>query len=267
MQRYLGYACYAVNLITRKSDLYQFLRGKFVTVMSIKGIFPIDKWDFHSESVLADLPEKDVAMLTVHQSEQVYKKGEIIFREGAYASGIFYITGGKIKKYKVDKTGKEQIIYVANVGELIGYHAVLSEERYPDSAAAIEESSVAFIPREDFLATLEQSHLLSRRLLKTLSHEFAVLANSLTMFAQRSVRERLALQLIVLREKYKVDFQPGMPVEINMGRDDLASLVGTARENVVRVLTEFKEAGILVTKGRKIIVHDISKLLEIADYK
>lgn len=100
-----------------------------------------------------------------------------------------------------------------------------------------------------------------------MSHEFAVLANSLTMFAQKSVRERLALQLIVLREKYKVNFKQGIPVEINLSRDDLASLVGTARENVVRLLTEFKEEKIVETKGRKIIVLDISKLIKIADYK
>jgi CRP-like cAMP-binding protein len=74
----------------------------------------------------------------------------------------------------------------------------------------LEESRIAFIPKEDFLETLNQSQVLSRRLLKTLSHEFAVLANSLSMFGQKSVRERLALQLIVLREKYKVNFQAGM---------------------------------------------------------
>ncbi len=87
------------------------------------------------------------------------------------------------------------------------------------------------------------------------------------MFAQKSVRERLALQLIVLREKYKVNFQPGMPVEINMSRDDQANLVGTARENIVRVLSEFKKASILETKGRKIIVHDVKKLIAIGNSK
>lgn len=235
--------------------------------MSIKGIFPIDKWAFNSESVLTDLPLEDLELLTINKWEQIYKKGEIIFREGALPSGIFYIAEGRVKKYKVDKEGRDHIIYVANTGELLGYHAVLSEERFPDSAAALEESRIAFIPKEDFLETLHQSEVLSRRLLKTLSHEFAVLANSLSMFAQKSVRERLALQLIVLREKYKVNFQPGMPVEINMSRDDLASLVGTARENVVRVLTEFKEEGILETKGRKIIVLNVQKLISIANYK
>jgi len=235
--------------------------------MSIKGIFPIDKWDFKTASIFADLPAEDLELLTLNKSEQVYKKGEIIFREGGFPSGIFYITEGKVKKYKVDRDGREQIIYVANTGELLGYHAVLSEDRYPDAAAALEESKIAFIPREDFLAALQQSKVLDKRLLKTLSHEFAVLANSLTLFAQKSVRERLALQLIVIREKYKINFQPGMPVEINMSRDDLASLVGTARENVVRVLSELKEKGIVETKGRKIIVHDVSKLIEIANYK
>jgi CRP-like cAMP-binding protein len=234
--------------------------------MSIQGIFPIDKWDFKSESVFKDLPVEDFESLMENKTEQFYKKGETIFREGAYPIGIFYITEGKVKKYKLDKDHKEQIIYVANIGELLGYHAVLSEERFPDSAAALEDSKIAFIPKEDFLNTLNQSQVLSRRLLKTLSHEFDVLANSLSLFAQKSVRERLAVQLIVLREKYKVDFQPGMPVEINMGRDDLASLVGTARENVVRVLSEFKQDGILETSGRKIIVKDVNQLIKIANY-
>ncbi len=235
--------------------------------MSIKGLFPIDKWDFNSESILADLPLHDKELLLANKTEQVFKKGENIFREGAYPFGIFYIIEGKAKKFKLDKEGKEHIIYVANTGELLGYHAILAEDRYPDSAAALEESKIAFIPREDFLETLHQSRVLNGTLLKTLSHEFAVLVNSLTLFSQKSVRERLALQLIVVREKYKTDFKPGMPIEINLSRDDLASLVGTARENVVRVLSEFKKDGILETKGRKIIVHDVNKLIQIANYK
>jgi CRP-like cAMP-binding protein len=235
--------------------------------MSLTGIFPIEKWDFKSESILAALSPEDFGLLTLNQTEQVYKKGEIIFREGAFPTGIFYMTSGKAKKYKIDGEGKERIIYVANTGELIGYHAILSEDRYPDSAATLEESTITFIPKDDFLLVLHQSDSLSKRLLKTLSHEFAVLINGLTLFGQRSVRERLALQLVVLREKYKVDFQPGMAVVINMSRDDIASMVGTVRENVVRILTEFKQEKILETKGRKIIILNVNKLVEIANYK
>jgi len=234
--------------------------------MSIRGIFPIDKWDFKSQSILTDLPKEDWSSLTMHMSTQVYDKGEVIFREGAYPTGIFYIMSGMAKKYKLDKEGREQIIYVANTGELIGYHAILEEDRYPDSAAALEESKVGFIPKEDFLEVLRHSAILNRRLLKTLSHEFAVLVNSIALFASRPLRERLAIQLIILREKYKVEFQPGMFVEINMSRDDLASMVGATRENVLRILAEWKEEEIIITRGRKIIVKNVPQLLKIANY-
>ena len=234
--------------------------------MSLKGIFPLDKWGFNNNSVLTELSDAELEMLRTNMSEQVYSKGEIIFREGASPSGIFYIRKGMAKKYKVDKEGKEQIIYVANTGELIGYHALLAGERYPDSAAALEESRIAFIPKEDFLQVLDSSKTLSQWLLKTLSHEFAVFANSVALYAQKNVRERLAMQLILMREKYKQNFSPGMAVEINLSREDLASLVGTARENIVRMLKDFKQEGVLTTKGRKIIITDVQKLLAAANY-
>ncbi|WP_298299704.1 Crp/Fnr family transcriptional regulator [Hydrotalea sp.] len=233
--------------------------------MSIQQKFSIDQWDFKSESVLVNLPEEDKAILLAHQTEQEYNKGEIIFRENSYPSGIFYVVKGKVKKYKIDKNRKEHIIYVANTGELIGFHAILSGDRFPDSAAALEKSIIAFIPKEDFLQALAVSTLLSTRLLKTLSHEFAVLANSLSIIAQKSVRERLALQLVVLSEKYKDHYAEGSTVEINMSRDDLANLVGTARENVVRILSEFKAEGWLITKGRIIIILDVDVLIKVAN--
>lgn len=235
--------------------------------MSIQHIFPINNWDFKSESILAGLPPDDLERLMAQKSEHVYKKGEILFREGAYPSGLFYIVEGRVKKYKTDKMGKDQIFYVANDGELLGFHAILSEQRYPDSAATLGKSTIIFIPKEDFIYTLHQSPALNSRLLKTLCHEFAVLTNSITLFSRNSVRERLALQLIILREKYKINFEPGMIVEINISREDLASLTGTARENVIRILSEFKEAGIVETKGSKIRINDIQKLISLVNVR
>ncbi|GAB3017144.1 Crp/Fnr family transcriptional regulator [Niabella terrae] len=241
-------------------------RGTFAT-MSIEGIFPIEKWDFKRESILSGLPPEDLDMLMQHRVEQVYKKGEMIFREGWTARGIFYIIDGVVKKYKLNDSGREQIFYVANSGELIGYHAVLAEDLYPDSATALQDSKIAFIPREGFLNLLQQSRIFNSRILKILSHEFGVLINSISLISQKSVRERMALQLVVLREKYKVDFQPGNPVVINMSREDLASLVGTATENAIRILSEFKEAGILETRGRQILIHDVAGLVKLANGK
>ena len=119
--------------------------------MSLSGIFPIDRWNFTTQSTLSVLSEEEYADLVVHQSDQKFLKGDVIFREGTVPSGIFLIQSGKIKKYKVDNLTREQIIYVAGPGELIGYHAVLSEERYPDSAAAIEDRVTRFRPKEGFI--------------------------------------------------------------------------------------------------------------------
>lgn len=232
--------------------------------MSLAGLFPIDKWNFKSQSILNNLPEDEYAHLCSNMSEQRYNKGEVIFREGAVASGIFFIKKGKVKKYQVDRTGREQIIYVANSGELIGYHAILAEERYPDSAATLEECVITFIPKEDFLSTMERSTVLPRRLLKMLSHEFAVLTNSISVVAQRSVKERTAITLIVLREKFKEETPFGEEIMINVSRNDLANMVGTGNENIVRFLKEFKISGIIKTQGRKICITDVKKLIEIS---
>ncbi|HVI48936.1 MAG TPA: Crp/Fnr family transcriptional regulator [Chitinophaga sp.] len=234
--------------------------------MSLTGLFPIDKWNFKSQSILTNLPDDEYERLHAHMLEQHYQKGESIFREGAVASGIFFIKKGKVKKYKVDKEGKEQIIYVANTGELLGYHAVLAEERYTDSAAALEACAITFIPREDFLNVVEQSQVLPRRLLKALSHEFAVLSNSISVFAQRSVKERLAIILIVLREKFKAETVAGSEITINISRADLANMVGTGSENIVRFLKEFRMAGILHTQGRKIFITDVKRLIGLSGY-
>lgn len=235
--------------------------------MSLSGIFPIDRWNFTTQSVLNVLSEEEYNLLISHQSDNRYQKGDVIFREGAVPSGIFLIRSGKVKKYKVDQIGKEQIIYVADQGELIGYHAVLSEERYPDSAAALEESLISFIPKEDFMAALLRSPLFMQRLLKALSHEFTVLSNSISVFAQRTGPERLAIALIVLREKYKNTQQTDQEIVLNISRSDLANIAGIAQENVIRLLKEFKTEGILDTEGRKILIKDVKLLVKRANYR
>jgi len=237
------------------------------TVMSLSGIFPIDRWSFTTQSILNVLSEAEYADLLLHQSELKYKKGEVIFREGTVPSGIFLIRSGKVKKYKMDQLPREQIIYVAGPGELIGYHAVLSGERYPDSAAAIENSVISFIPQDDFIHTLHRSPAFNSRLLKTLSHEFTVLVNSISVIAQRTAAERLAITLIVLREKYKEEGTAEKDIVLNISRMDLASMAGIAQENVIRLLKEFKAEGLVETDGRKIWIKDIKLLVKKSNYR
>jgi CRP-like cAMP-binding protein len=228
--------------------------------------FPVDRFHFKSDSIFEDLPVEDIEFLKSKMREQRYKKGQTIFVEGTYPAGIFYVKKGKIKKYKTDRDGKEQIFYVCNPGELLGYPALLSEEPYSDSASALEDSVVALIPKDDFLRVLSCSSILSNKLLKNLSHEFGVLVNGIATFAHRSVRERLALALLVLKEKYRIKGEENKPVEINLSREDLSNLVGTAVETVVRLLHDFKEEGLVSTNGRKIRILDAKRLVKVANF-
>ncbi len=226
----------------------------------------IEKFDFKSNSVLQGLAPKDLSFLQSKMIQRKYKKEQRIFVEGSLPTGIYYLKSGKIKKYKADRDGKEQIIYICNNGELLGYSALLSEEPFADSAAALEDSIVAFIPKNDFLQVLSQSPVLSNGLLKNLSHEFGVLVNSIATFAHRSVRERLALALLILKDKYRVKGKENKPVEINLSREDLSSLVGTAVETLVRLLHDFKDEGLIETEGRRIRILDVKRLVKVANF-
>jgi CRP-like cAMP-binding protein len=227
--------------------------------------FPFDKFNFGSDSVLEGLSTEDNQLLKRNMTTHRYKKGEILFREGSYPTGIYFVKKGKVKKYTTDKDGREQIIYIYQPGELLGYHALISQEHFRDSAAVIEDSTISFIPKEDFLQTLSSSTVLSNRLLKCLSHEFGVMAHSISIFVHKTVRERLAFSLLILRDKYKKETPKGKPVELNLTREDLAKVVGTARETLVRLLQEFKQDGLIEINGRKIILVNAKELSKIAN--
>lgn len=235
--------------------------------MSLKGLFPIDKWEFQSQLILHDLNEEDYNMLMKNARKETYKKSAIVFREGAYPSGVYIIQSGMVKKYKIDNTGREHIFYIARAGEMIGYHPVISSEHYVDTTMALEDCVILFIPTNDFLNTLHHSAELSRRLLKILSHEFGVLVNHISVSAQRPVRERVALALILLRQKFATTATKNAPVTIQIARADIAHMSGTTRENITRFITEFKKNKIIETIGRKIIIIDVQKLTKIANFQ
>jgi CRP-like cAMP-binding protein len=229
--------------------------------------FLIQKFQFNSGSIFQGLPDADMKALESKMIVQKYRKGQSIFVEGAFPSGIFYVKEGRIKKYKADREGREQIIYICNKGELLGYSALLSEEAYPDSSATLEDSVVGFIPREAFLNILHQSPALSIRLLKNLSHEFGALVNTIASFAHKTGRERLALSLLILKEKFLDVDEPDKPSFINLSREDMANIVGTAVETLVRLLHSFKEEGLIETQGRKIKLLNESQLIKIANLR
>jgi CRP-like cAMP-binding protein len=225
----------------------------------------IERFIFKSDSIFASLPENVKDAFLNQMSVKQFKKGQSVFLEGSFPAGIFFIKKGKVKKYKTLNGGKEQIIYLCSEGELIGYAAYLSEERYPDSATTLTDSSIGFISKENLILLLAKYDELSKMLMKNISHEFGVLINFIATFTQKSVRERVALTLLILHEKFSDNLNAIGEVQIELSREDFANIVGTAVETLVRLLRNLKDELLIVTQGRKIILKDKSKLLEIAD--
>lgn len=219
-----------------------------------------------ANSDLNSLCAEHIEFISESKSCSKYKKGQVLFHEGTRPLGVFCINEGKVKVYKTGVDGKDQIITINKPGDLIGYRAMISAETYPVTAEALEDSKVCFIPKSDFLTILNESPQFSSRLLQEVCKELGVMANSITSIAQKSVRERLAVTLLVLKDTYKVDGdRDELPVEINLTREDLANIVGTATETVIRLLHDFKEEKLIETKGRKIIVLEPQKLVKIGN--
>lgn len=223
----------------------------------------ISKFIFNNQYLFEELSEYDKEMLQKVMQVKNYRKNEAIFTEGTIPNGIFFLKKGKVKKYKVDNDGREQIIYIYNAGEFFGYSAILSNDSYGDTTQTIENSVIAFISKEDFLSILDRSEIFSKLLLKSLSHEFSVMANLMTVLSQRTVRERVALSLLILHKKYKSDISD--KVYITLSRADLANMVGTANETLARILHDFREDHLIVMEGRKIQLTDLERLTRIAN--
>lgn len=225
----------------------------------------ISKFTFNNQYILTELSQEERDLLEKIMRNKKYAKNQAIFTEGTIPSGIFYVKSGKIKKIKVDNEGRQQIINIYNAGEFFGYSSVLGEQSYSDTTIAIENSIISYLPKAEFLKILNKSTTFSRLLLKSLSNEFNVMVNLIAILSQRTVRERIALSLLILYSKYKNDTDE--IVLITLSRSDIANMAGTVKETLARVLHDFKNEKLIITEGRKIKLININKLIEIANFK
>ncbi|MFZ6013076.1 MAG: Crp/Fnr family transcriptional regulator [Bacteroidota bacterium] len=227
--------------------------------------FLSENFRLKTNQIFEGLTKDEYESLMVSGVTHLYKKGEIIFREGGIPTGIFYIKTGMVKKYKTTPKGGEQIFYLCGEGELLGYHALLGEEYYPDSASTVKDSEITFIPKDIFLKLLRNSTVLPNTLLKALGHEFSLFINSITNLATKTVRERLAFTLLILDEKFKVASHTSSASEISLSRTDLANMVGTAKETLVRLLQEFSHNGFIKKTAKTIKITDRKAIIKEAN--
>ena len=181
--------------------------------------------------------------------------------------GLFCINSGKVKVYKISSDGKEQILKLGKPGDFLGYRALISEEFYNSSATVIEEGAMCYIPKSDFLEILQKNPAFFRKMAKRVAHELGVMEQKLVTIAQKSVRERLAATLIMLKETYGMeDGEESNLIDIALSREDLANIIGTATETVIRLLSDFKTQKLISLQGKKIKVLNPKGLVREADF-
>lgn len=197
---------------------------------------------------------EDLEGLQALKSCSYYKKNQPLFIEGSIPRGVFCLNTGKVKIFARGEEGKEQIIHLATGGEIVGFRAMFSGEPYKVSATTLEDCNICFISKADFLDLVDTNTTLRNGIMKELSTELADRATLITNMAQKSVRERLAVALLLLQDIYSGEM-------INLSREDMANFVGTATETLIRLLRDFKDENLIQTHARKIEIMDRQGLI------
>lgn len=196
---------------------------------------------------------EELKKLSLERRVKHFKKRESLFEEGDYPRHLYFINSGKVKIFKTNEDGKEYIIDIVLEGDFIGYNDLIREQKYAESATALEDTDVSLIPREDFISLLHANRDVASQLIKMLANNVTEKEEQLLNLAYHSVRKRVANAILLLSDKEG-------DAEINILRDDLARIVGTAKESVIRMLTEFKEDGYIEITDGAIVIKNRTKL-------
>jgi len=187
-----------------------------------------------------------------------FKKKDTIFHEFDYPRSLYFIIKGKVKTLKSTEEGKEYITGLLNEGDFLGYEALLQASPYSESAIALEDSEISIIPAEDFNSLVYKNQYVAEKFINLLSHNLKEKHESLLKLAYNSIRKRVADGLLLLSDRYKKEGPE--PFSIAIPREDLASIVGTATESVIRALSDFKSENIIEIKGRSITILNMERL-------
>lgn len=182
------------------------------------------------------------------------KKKTEIFSEGDTPLNIYFVKSGTVKLYKSHPDGKELILSIYNPNDFFGYEPILESTNYQASAVTLQDAEIITVPKYDFMMLLQSHPDVSRSFISLLCKKVAEKEQQLLHLAYNSVRQRTAEALL------KVQSLKDAKENIQISRDDLAKIVGTASESVIRVLSDFKDEGLIEIEGGKIRIIKPDKL-------
>ncbi|MBI1344237.1 MAG: response regulator [Terrimonas sp.] len=194
----------------------------------------------------------DLQELVEGRNTNKYKKKQIIFSEGNRPSRLFYIQKGKVKTYKSNEEGKSLVVGLFSTGDFLGYTALLENSNYKETAEAMEATELAIIPKEDFDELINGNNRVSQIFIKMLAKNVSEMEDQLLALTYNSLRKKVAEALTLFRKKYNPRQNPDF--EIDISRENLASIAGTATESLIRTLGDFKDENLIDIQNGKIII-------------
>ncbi len=216
-----------------------------------------------SHTLFRHLSDEELAKIQLEKSAEFHRRGSILYQEGNRITGFYCVERGIIKIFKTGIDGKEQIIRFARKGDIIGFRSVLSRELACTTAEVIEDAVTCYIPGDILIYLVKNNGNFSIELMQLTCKELGEANEYITDIAQKTVRERLAEILIHLTEDFGLD--ENTVLQITLTREELANIVGTATESVIRLLSEFKHDKLIELSGRKIKILNIPGLRKVGN--
>ncbi len=220
---------------------------------------------FSFNSIFNSLTDNELDILNFEKGCNFYKRGNVIYQERNRIAGVYCVNKGIIKLYKTGIDGREQIVKFAQKGDIIGYRSILSQELACTTAKAIEDSVLCFVPAGLFMRLIQENNDFSMQVMRLSLKELGEANKFILNIAQKTVRERLAEVLILLMDTFSLDEDNYLKVSLT--REEIANIVGTATESVIRLLSEFKSDKYIEVNGRRIKIVNVQALKKLASIK
>ncbi|MBU0484563.1 MAG: Crp/Fnr family transcriptional regulator [Proteobacteria bacterium] len=211
-------------------------------------------------SLFKGLTEPQLDELTMIMTDQDFKRGQEIFAEGDPGVGFYVLISGLIKIYKLSMEGKEQILHIFGPGEPFAEAAVFAGSSYPAFAQALEQSRAFFFPRAAFIEMIQRNPSLAMNMMAALSFRLKKFANMIEALSLKEVPGRLASHLVFLSSQHEDEDN----FTLNIGKAQLASLLGTIPETLSRILKKMNQQGFIKSKGSEIRIVDRDALEDLA---
>lgn len=212
---------------------------------------------------LKELSKDELIRISACKTTKTIKKGEVLFDEGDYINGVFCIKSGVCKITKMSNNGRDQIIKLIKKGDMLGELSLITNESANLRATALNDLEVCFIPKDEIVRDLKNNNNFTMSVLKNFATSLKEADDVIVDMAQKTVKQRLAETLLHLHKNHKKE---GVEVlDIQLSRDDIANIIGTATESAIRLLSSFKKEGLIDLKGKEIYILKPIALQRISD--